>query len=66
MVREGQLIIITYSSGTTENSARTVEKVYGNGRIKIRGKVGTWYEDEPGMFRMFNDPGYTPMVGVMA
>lgn len=65
MVNVGQQILIHYRDGTTERSPRRITKVFANGRIQIQGKAGNWYEEEPGMFRNWNNPGYLPMVAII-
>lgn len=65
MAKVGQFIRIHYSSGHVEESPRRIKKVFANGRIEIQGKVGSWYEEEPGQYRNWNNPGYTPMVAMI-
>ena len=64
MAHVGQSIVVHNSSGHIE-APRRVTKVFGNGRIEISGKVGSWYEEEPGMYRNWNNPGFVPMVAII-
>lgn len=64
MLRVGQKITI-YTNDRKELSPRTISKSFKNGRIEIRGKTGSWYEEEPGLYRNWNNPGYVTMVAVV-
>lgn len=63
MVKVGQKIVIHYGNRFTE--VRRVTKVFANGRIQIKGKAPNWYEEEPGLYRVWNDPGYTSMIATV-
>ena len=65
MAYVGQPILIHYSNGQSERSPRRVAKVFKNGRIQVSGKICNWYEEAPGLYRMWNNPGCSPMVAAL-